>query len=662
MSLVKPLCVLPDPPVDGCCNPQEPMPAAPVRPNNPPGLTAITYRIGDFTSFRRAMLDDVARPDLLHGLFDDRPLLSNPFANWHEGGDGDYHTMLIELWAYLADVLTFYQERIANEAYLPTATQRSSALRLVELIGYRPSPGAAASVLLAFTAAKDKMPVAFPRFRVGSRATPDRPAAVYETSAALQTRGEHSAISFSSVAPTNQFAALTDLQVVAGKVQANQTALAQAVTRVWGEAGVRYLRGIPFAAYRMARPAPPASTKKVLRSVVLAGANNRLAAGDYVLLVEYEGKATEQKTPLRLTHVDVDRTAHTTTIQWSEDPGQHYENVTLYALRVTAAPFGSNAPAWNTLPATLIGTVNGVEGPYAKTNWDDTKGPSAFLPTLGQPTDFLFLDSLYDDVHATPETPGWVVLVSDTQSDVFQFTEARPVGITGYAISGRVTRLALTQAIPASTFPLRNTTILAGAEELTLQNLLPLPDPLTGQTLLLDGLYPNLQAGQKVIVSGKLYDPNTVSPSQVPSAEEALLDEPPDLDAANNLTTIVLKQPLQGAYVRAETVLMANVVEATQGETVRNEVLGSGNGGPFQVYTLKKSPLTYLPATSAEGLAATESTLQVTVNQVRWEERPTLVESEPNARVFMTRQTDDGKTLVTFGDGVNGARPPHRTG
>ena len=66
---------------------------------------------------------------------------ANPFSAWHEGIDSDYQTMFVELWAYLADVLTFYQERIANEAFLGTATQRDSLLRLVSLIDYRPSPG-----------------------------------------------------------------------------------------------------------------------------------------------------------------------------------------------------------------------------------------------------------------------------------------------------------------------------------------------------------------------------------------------------------------------------------------------------------------------------------------------------------------------------------------
>ena len=42
-------------------------------------------------------------------------------------------------------MLTFYQERIANEAYLRTATERVSLLELARLIDYELRPGVAAS-------------------------------------------------------------------------------------------------------------------------------------------------------------------------------------------------------------------------------------------------------------------------------------------------------------------------------------------------------------------------------------------------------------------------------------------------------------------------------------------------------------------------------------
>src|SRR5205823_3709397 len=58
---------------------------------------------------------------------------------------------VLDMWAYLADILTFYQERTANEAYLRTALLKESVQRLAGLLDYRPAPGAAAVVLVAFT-------------------------------------------------------------------------------------------------------------------------------------------------------------------------------------------------------------------------------------------------------------------------------------------------------------------------------------------------------------------------------------------------------------------------------------------------------------------------------------------------------------------------------
>jgi predicted phage baseplate assembly protein len=88
------------------------------------------------------------------------------------------------------------------------------------------------------------------------------------------------------------------------------------------------------------------------------------------------------------------------------------------------------------------------------------------------------------------------------------------------------------------------------------------------------------------------------------------------------------------------------------------EVLGSGNGTAFQTFALKKSPLTYLPATDPEGLSAVESTLILSVNNVLWTEVPSLTESAPDDQVYTLAQDDTGVTTVTFGDGFNGARPP----
>src|SRR4029077_5293372 len=89
---------------------------------------------------------------------------SRPLAGL-EGGEGadpraptapiapiDPTTALLDAWAVTGDILTFYQERIANEGFLRTAVERFSVQELARLVGQRPGPGVAASAFLAFTA------------------------------------------------------------------------------------------------------------------------------------------------------------------------------------------------------------------------------------------------------------------------------------------------------------------------------------------------------------------------------------------------------------------------------------------------------------------------------------------------------------------------------
>ena len=85
------------------------------------------------------------------------------------------------MWATVADVLTFYQERIANEGYLRTARLRDSILRMARLLDYQLRPGVAATTLLAFTLDKSaslQIPVGL---RVQSVPADDEKPQIYET-------------------------------------------------------------------------------------------------------------------------------------------------------------------------------------------------------------------------------------------------------------------------------------------------------------------------------------------------------------------------------------------------------------------------------------------------------------------------------------------------
>lgn len=135
----------------GCCEGIEkltPLPTA-----NRPGLDALVYRVGTHATFletTKARLTDLSlEVPLQRGSDETRTIY--PLRSLATRTANDPAIALLDAWATVADVLTFYQERIANEGYLRTATERRSILELARLVGYTLRPGVAASVYLAFT-------------------------------------------------------------------------------------------------------------------------------------------------------------------------------------------------------------------------------------------------------------------------------------------------------------------------------------------------------------------------------------------------------------------------------------------------------------------------------------------------------------------------------
>lgn len=130
----------------GCCRP--PSPGTPEPIHNRPGLDEVAYRVGTFASFRRAAITLV--PRMGDELAAELGLAAPPLGRWTSEQPDDYGVALIELWATVADVLTFYQERYANRAWLRTAPERDAVRMLARLVGYRLRPGAAATTHLAY--------------------------------------------------------------------------------------------------------------------------------------------------------------------------------------------------------------------------------------------------------------------------------------------------------------------------------------------------------------------------------------------------------------------------------------------------------------------------------------------------------------------------------
>ena len=102
---------------------------------NRPGLPALSYRAGTWATFKESMLARLSSSDY--------PAL----AALKTRDDDDFTIAFLDATAIVLDILTFYQERLANESYLRTAAQLRSLTELSRLIGYQPAPGVSASHL-----------------------------------------------------------------------------------------------------------------------------------------------------------------------------------------------------------------------------------------------------------------------------------------------------------------------------------------------------------------------------------------------------------------------------------------------------------------------------------------------------------------------------------
>jgi hypothetical protein len=151
-------------------------PAAPVPAELP---VTIDYLAKDYSSFRQALLDfiSVRRPD------------------WTERSEADIGIMLMELFAATADNLSYLQDRVANEAFLDTATQRRSVALHLSLIGYQIDEGASAYTWLHLSVRSVQTFSPVDRWKITNQpAAASEPVIVFEPPAAVRLDPRHNCI------------------------------------------------------------------------------------------------------------------------------------------------------------------------------------------------------------------------------------------------------------------------------------------------------------------------------------------------------------------------------------------------------------------------------------------------------------------------------------
>jgi hypothetical protein len=582
--------------------------------SNPPGLTSIAYRVGDYTSFRHA---------LLRALPGETELSANGTPIWRPAPTGDLALQIVEWWAYLSDILTFYNERIANESYLNTAQLPASVHALIRLLGYRPQPGIGATGTLAARVIGSKPPVLPAGFPVQSKPGPGQQPQIFELASqtALTLPDSVAAVPPAS-SQLGQGSAL--VQGVITSVKVGDTLLL--LSHNWDGSNANYAFGTVASVAQEKDPSGKANTRinlNLLTNYPDFPAN--AVAANYTLL-----KSSQ--------------TAHA--YQFATNASDVLANISdiIFQVGLSFQPQVASLRSAGVTRTHLVKRAGGF-GRFG----------------LGQNEGTIHLDSLarqikagdpilFRDPSSTTTIPQLLSVVSYSEQIYYANNPGTP------SVAPPSTQANPVVGIPILHSVLTFTPQVASAWDLT--------------TLVID--YAWRPVGTLIDTPATSFDGSATTLTAVPPATFPALSNAPVVvvgsagDGLSVKATVASNQPATMTVgdlpaspptLPAPLQVLFNQLPVTRGKTVPSEVLGSGDASQAgQEFVLQNSPLTYLtdlPGISGDGYS---STLRVWVDGVEWQEVRSLYGQKPGAKVFVTREDDQARTHVRFGDGVTGAR------
>jgi hypothetical protein len=639
---------------------------------NRPGLPFLAYRIGTFAQFKADMMASLSK--------------SEELARLTTRQDDDLAIALLDCWATVSDVLTFYQERIANEGFLRTAKERLSVKELARTVGYELGPGVAASTFLAFNmedaqGAPEKTVVSS-RTKVQSIPGPGEMPQIFETVEEIEARpdwnrlrpktaekqalnGDQAAFVFKGtntmLKPGDTLLLVTrpeegkEFHTAVRIVVSVRPDLEKQVTAVDTASAVAPILMILTKLAEKTLDIPRAGLVDAQKLLLVKNlAQARFTESQLRL---YSGALGWKKLTLsRSINFRIRLLPRRSPPAWTERKLPEPQ-VGVYVFRARAGFFGHNAPKYNSLPADPAGGGRPKGYPV---DWDNDSRVSIATDSQGNEhgDDFVYLDNTYPSI--TPSS--WVLVKSPTRQAVYRIVKSHEKSLADYAMSSRATGLQLSsddlagaQMETLHNFQTRHTTAYFTSEMLELADI-PIEAPVEGNTIELDMIVPDLKTGQHVAVTGETLfgdEATGVTESEVAKISSIVHD--------SGHTILTLATNLVNRYRRDTIAINANVAEATHGET-RQEALGSGDPAkPMQEFVLKQKPLTFVTSSAAPGGAA--STLEIYINNIRWRQVKDIYSLGPSDRAYVVRMDSEdasgyGSARIIFGDGQKGTRPP----
>jgi Baseplate J-like protein len=580
---------------------------------NLPGLAEIAFRAGDFNTFRRALLTPLLAPP-------GQPPLEQSLPAWQtDGADptvADLGVMMVEWWAYLCDILTFYNERIANEDYLRTAQLPETPAELIQILGYRPRPAIGATGILAALVAPSVLPgqtVTLPKgLQFQSKPGPGQAPQTFEL---MQSTPIGLPDRVPALPPPNLIA---DLGSISWKEYS--------IGGMQYEEELYYSKG-QKKSVKVEHEAPSESytTSTPQYGVLLKGSVTSLSNGDVLLL----GPRDVTTTPTLIT------LSQAPAVQAAPGGGKQTQ-LTFVSSTTPGAMTAANARLTKANQSAPLWTVNG-----SAYNSNGSVIQMAGLTRQIRPNDYI--------VFTAPDSDPQLVKV------------ASATDIMGDACSG---------GSPTSvTLPITNkpTPIPVLHTQLTLASGIGSWLSSAGTTAV-SVLFGWVEVGTLIDQPPQPWDGTgdlqAVLPAQFPSAgtqQILLADSDGNGDAASGVgsgATLSVTWPTStpiplSPELQPPLNVYFNLLTVSRGQTVAKEVLGSSDATQAgQSFKLAKSPVTYL-ANPSSGYA---STVTITVNGEPWSEVESFYGEAADARVFITREDSNQNTWIDFGDGVNGAR------
>jgi len=612
---------------------------------NRPGLSTIGYRIGSYADLREHMLS----------LLDASPAL----AEWTHRLPDDPGIALIEAAAEVGDILSFYQDLYANEAYLRSAKWRDSVADLVRLLGYRLAPGIGGRARFAF-AVKGTQPVLLPKgLGIKAQLEGDDKPAVFETSAELLAQP-----------------ALSQFHLYRPRVVPNIhhgtdtfTLVLSAGATVTLKAGDRVMVGLPRAnsdAYDHMQVLVVDKTWESFGSTVvkMKGGITSLKKLSHFLQIN---SALQLLSSSISSNVSMSIVGPQVSVSSLLAAGVGLASLTsapqlqAWKLGGTHRHFGHNAPATQAI-VDKFGRATVANVPYLRRTNATTPAPA--LP-------FLRASQMPLEGEVAGIVAGTRVLIeanlqaTDESSPRKRLLERRIDQVDRQSLAwGPLTAASTVLSLDDSLAIKEGNTTLAYADirGITFHEVVGEPFKLHADfapSLATKGqelhFYGSAQEAQSLAKRGLLLS----GPGSALVHATALSVETAGVDANQpSFHRVQLDREVsyaQFGHDDPQVTVYGNLIEATQGKTEQQVPLGDGDGrAVFQTFALPKTPLTYLLDTTQVPPQLPQ--LQVWVDGIEWAEVSSLFGRGPKERVYIVREDAEGKSWVQFGDGKTGSR------